>query len=98
MKTRKLISLSLSLAFAASMLCYTSAANAQNDGYLSDVYNDFKELDQPLSHGLNVIAYENPMILSGKTDSEISFSAEVFNDHIGYVPSFPKVNRYQCFQ
>ena len=91
MKSRKIISLSVSLAFTASLLCYTIAADVQNERYSSSAYNNFNELSAPVSYGLNVLAYDNPMILSGKTNTEIGFSAEVFNDYNGYVPASIKV-------
>ncbi len=44
-------------------------------------------LDTPLSPGIRVISYEKPLILSGAIGDSIQFSAEIFDDHSGYVPS-----------
>lgn len=44
-------------------------------------------LDSPISVGLRVLAYERPMIVSGGSGESIGFSAEAFNDYVGYVPS-----------
>lgn len=57
----------------------------------ANAYYAAKLLDEPLSPGLHVIAYDSPIILSGKTGEDVQFSAEVFDDYNGYVPSTVKI-------
>lgn len=45
------------------------------------------KLSDPVSPGLSVIAYENPMVLSGEDGRSVSFGAENFSARLGYVPS-----------
>lgn len=48
-------------------------------------------LDEPLSPGINVINYSSPLIITGATGKDISFSAEVFDSRDGCVPSSVQV-------
>lgn len=45
------------------------------------------ELNRPISPGLSVIAYDNPVILSGESGKSVSFGPENFSSRLGYVPS-----------
>lgn len=81
--------LCLATAVGGSLLAYAEDGVPISAGQESSttVNNTGVSLDTPLSPGIRVIAYEDPLILSGMTGEPIQFSAEVFNDHNGYVPS-----------
>lgn len=82
------------LAIAVSMT-FSTYANSEvipiSETDSTNVYYSDNLLDSPLSPGMKVIAYERPMILSGTTDENIQFSAEIFDDYNGYVPSSVKI-------
>lgn len=94
----------LSNKILCSAICYaivavtTLSASAEkvnvptisNEDSANEVYAEYL-LNEPLSPGLRVIAYDSPMILSGTTESNIQFTAELFDDYNGYVPSSLKI-------
>ena len=65
---------------AISALLIAGAAAASSSA--ADV-----KLSDPVSPGLSVIAYENPMVLSGEDGRSVSFDAKNFSARLGYVPS-----------
>lgn len=92
MKIKRLL-LAPALIFAivlnGAFLSFADNANAvpaSNGDYVAGE-ETFDLLDTPLSVGIRILAYERPMIVSGKSGENIGFSAEAFNDYAGYVPS-----------
>jgi len=86
--------------FLASVLCSAIAVLPHSTAYADDpvLISDSMEesqnvssintgLDTPLSPGLNVISYDDPIIISESTGKHFYFSAVAFDDHYGYVPS-----------
>ncbi|MBQ7827730.1 MAG: S-layer homology domain-containing protein, partial [Clostridia bacterium] len=80
----------------AIAVCLSYSASADDVMPISEedsanAYYAAKLLEDPLTPGLHVIAYDTPIILSGNIGENIQFSAEVFDDYNGYVPSTVKI-------
>lgn len=99
-----LMNMKLSLKILCTVFCCTAAAitavsvsadevlsvKSYESSSVNSVY-PAELLDEPLSPGIRVIAYDRPLILSSTNGDNIQFSAEVLNDYNGYVPSSVKI-------